>query len=197
MDTYTLLKFAHIIGFIVLGAGLLSMFISEWRAHATHDVNVFAEAARYTLIFRNSLIMPGAITITVSGIYLILYLDLGFFSEPWVVGMWGLFVLEAIEGNTFARMNNRRSLRRARQAVDDGALTPQVRREAHRVPGVFAHFLDLPMFLVMVYCGTVRPESWTEIAIGVVIALLVAGVLAATVPGLYRRSGRGSAPQSG
>ena len=59
MDDYTLLKFAHIIGFILLGAGLLAVFISELRAYRTGDVRIFAEAAWYTAVFYDALTLPG------------------------------------------------------------------------------------------------------------------------------------------
>ena len=47
MDTYLLLKFAHIIGFILLGGGLLAVWVSEFQAYRTNEIGVFAESARY------------------------------------------------------------------------------------------------------------------------------------------------------
>jgi hypothetical protein len=34
MDTYTLLRFLHYIGFIFIGGGLLAVWVSEWPAIA-------------------------------------------------------------------------------------------------------------------------------------------------------------------
>jgi uncharacterized membrane protein len=87
MDYYTLLKFGHIVGFILLGGGLLAVFISELQAYRTTDMKVFAEASRYTAIFYDSLVISGALLVGISGLFLILELGLGFFAEPWVVGM--------------------------------------------------------------------------------------------------------------
>ena len=52
MDYYTLLKFAHIVGFILLGGGLLAVFASEFQAYRTTDMKVFAEASRYRGLLR-------------------------------------------------------------------------------------------------------------------------------------------------
>ncbi len=41
MDYYTLLKFGHIVGFILLGGGLLAVFISELQAYRTTDIKVW------------------------------------------------------------------------------------------------------------------------------------------------------------
>ncbi len=188
MDTYTLLKFTHVIGFLLISGGVFAIFLSEWQSHTTHDVRIFAEAARYNLIFRNSLIAPGSVVVTITGIFLVLELDIRFFDAPWLVGMWGLFAFEFIEANAVARRHNRQTLRCARQALETGALTPELRREAHGPVGIFTHFLDIPMTAMMVWCGVARPEGWTGIAIGVAIAIAVAIALSATVPQLHRRT---------
>ncbi len=188
MDTYTLLKLTHIVGFIMLGSGVFAIFLSEWQTLTTHDVHVFAEAARFNVIFRNCLIAPGSVVLIVSGPLLILELDLGFFEEPWVFGMWALFLMEAVEGNLVARRHNRRTIIWARHALETGALTPEIRRQAHPHVGVFAHVLDLPILAVIVYCGAGRPESWTEVAIAFVIAIAVAAALSATIPRLHLRA---------
>jgi uncharacterized membrane protein len=188
MDTYTLLKFIHIMGFVLIFSGVFAIFLSEWQSHTTHDIRVFAEAARYNLIFRNCLIAPGSIIITITGIFLVLELDIGFFDEPWLVGMWGLFAFEFIEANVVARRHNRQTLKCARRALEAGALTPELRREAHGALGIFTHFLDIPITVVMVWCGVARPDGWTGIAIGVAIAVALAVALSMTVPHLYRRT---------
>ncbi len=100
MDYYTLLRLGHIAGFVLLGGGLLAVFVSEWRAHRTSDLRAFAEAARYTAVFYDSLSVPGAVLLAISGLLLIVELDLGFFDEPWLTGMWALFLFEFVEGNT-------------------------------------------------------------------------------------------------
>ena len=114
MDVYPLLRLLHFIGFIFLGGGLLAVFVSEWRGYRTGEPTVFAEAARYTAIFYDALVLPGAILIWVSGPLLVLQLGLGMFDAPWLVAMWGVFLFEFIEGNTVTRIQFRRTLRLSR-----------------------------------------------------------------------------------
>ncbi len=188
MDTYLLLRFGHFAGMILLGAGLLAVFLSELRAYRTEDPKLFAEAAWYTAIFYDAMAVPGALLLAASGTLLILQLGYGPFEVPWLTAMWMLFLFEFIEGNTVARMQFRRTLRRSREAVAAGAaLTPDLRDEARTPLGQIAHFLDVPLFLVIVWCGVMRPDSWLPIGIAVALAVSVAVVLTMTVPRLARR----------
>lgn len=189
MDTYTLLKFCHIVGFILLGGGLLAVFASEYQAYRTNDMKAFAEAARYTAIFYDSIAVPGAVLVGTSGFFLILELGLGFFEEPWIVGMWGLFLFEFVEGNTVTRIQFRRTLRRSRDALAQGAaLTDDIRDDARSLLNQIVHFLDVPLFTVIVYCGTVRPDSWGHVFTAFAIGVSVAAVLTLLVPRLARRN---------
>jgi uncharacterized membrane protein len=173
MDYYLLLRLVHIIGFISLGGGLLAVFVSELRAYRTADVNGFAEAAWYTATFYDALVAPGAVLVGLSGLFLIFELGIGFLSEPWLVGMWGLFLFEFIEGNTVTRAQFKRTLRRSRQALEAGGLTDQDRHEARTLLGRVTHFLDLPLFLAIVYCGAMRPGDWTHV-LGAIVSAVVA-----------------------
>lgn len=186
MDLYALLKFAHIVGFILLGAGLLAVFLSELRAYRTDDLHAFAEAARYTALFYDALALPGALILALSGLFLVFELGLGFFEEPWLVGMWALFLFEFIEGNTVTRAQFQRTLRKSVQALEQGTLTDDVRDDARTLLGQITHFLDVPLFLVIVYCGAVRPDSWSHLALVTGIALVAAFVLATAITRLAR-----------
>ncbi len=195
MDVYALLRFAHIAGAVSLGGGLLAVFVSEWRADRTEDVHVFAEASRYTALFYDALVVPGALVIAASGLVLIHLLGLGFFEEPWLVGMWGLFVFEAVEGNTVTRVQYRRTLRRSLAALEAGRLTPELKAEARNLLGRFTHFLDIPLFLVIVYCAVVRPQTWPGVLTAIATAVCAAIFLTALVPrlaGSGRRFNRGN-----
>lgn len=190
MDYYTLLKFGHIVGFILLGGGLLAVFVSELQAYRTNDMKAFCEAARYTATFYDSLVISGALLVGISGFFLIRELGLGFFEEPWLVGMWGLFLFEFIEGNTVTRMQFRKSLRRSREALQRGdPLTDNLRDEARSPVNQIVHFLDVPLFTVIVYCGVVRPDSWTHVFIAIGTGLFVAILLNFFVPRLARHQG--------
>jgi hypothetical protein len=67
MDYYLPVRLGHIAGFILLGGGLLAVFVSALRAHATDDAHAFAEAAWYTAIFDDALALPGALLVGLSG----------------------------------------------------------------------------------------------------------------------------------
>ena len=187
MDAYTLLRLGHVIGAILLGGGLLAVFVSELRAYRTVDVRVFAEAAWYTATFYDGLVVPGALLLAGSGLLLVIELGVGFFEEPWLVGMWGLFLFEVVEGNTITRVEFRRTLRRSRAAARTGVLSAQTRDEARSLLGRVTHFLDLPLFLVILWCGVVRPATWGQVAAAIAAALVAAALLTALVPRLARR----------
>ncbi|MCF6199962.1 MAG: DUF2269 domain-containing protein [Hyphomicrobiaceae bacterium] len=189
MELYPFLKLAHIIGFILLGGGLLAVWVSEFQAYRTNEIGVFAESSRYTAIFYDFLVIPGAITVALSGFFLVRNLGLGFFEEPWLMTMWGLFLFEFIEGNTITRFQFQKTLRRSKKALEEGkSLTVDVREEARSLVNRIVHFLDLPMIVVIVYCGTVRPDSWPPILLVISMALIVTALLVYFIPRLARAS---------
>ena len=190
MDIYLLLKFAHFLGFILLGGGLLAVWVSEFQAYRTNEIGVFAESARYTAIFYDFLVIPGAITVATSGFFLVQNLGLGFFDEPWLITMWGLFLFEFIEGNTITRIQFRKTLRRSQKALIDGqALNTEIREDARSLINQVVHFLDIPMTMVIVYCGVMRPDNWTPILTAIAIALTATALLVILVPRLARKNG--------
>jgi uncharacterized membrane protein len=186
VDYYLLLRFGHIVGLILLGGGLLGVFVSELRAYRTSDVHRFAEAAWYTASFYDALVLPGALLVALSGLLLIVELGLGTFTEPWLVGMWGLFLFEFVEGNTITRRQFQRTLRRSRAALERGRLSAPDRADARTTLGRVTHFLDLPLFLVIVYCGALRPDTWAHVLAAIAVALIATMILAAAVPRFAR-----------
>ncbi len=189
MDYYILLKFGHIIGFTLLGGGLLAVWVSEYQGYRTNDLQEFVESSRYTAIFYDFLVIPGALSVGVTGFFLVKELGIGFFEEPWLIGMWGLFVFEFIEGNTLTRIQFRRTLRRSKRASEEeDVLTEEIRDEARSLINQIVHFLDIPILIVIIYCGTVRPDSWTYVLSAIAIALCVTALLVISVPRLARAS---------
>jgi hypothetical protein len=49
----------------------------------------------------------------------------------------------------------------------------------------FTHFLDLPILLVIIMLGALRPETWIAFAVGLGVAVMVATVLTVILPRLY------------
>ena len=161
----------------------------SFRVIPPSDMTVFCEASRYTAIFYDALVVSGALLVGLSGFFLIIELGLGLFTEPWIVGMWGLFLFEFIEGNAVTRIQFRKTLRRSRKALARGGpLTDDVREQSRSLLNQITHFLDIPLFTVIVYCGTVRTDTWTHVLIAIAMGLLAATILTVLVPRLARES---------
>ena len=189
MDLYQLLRFFHFIGFIFLGGGLLAVFVSEWRGYGATRPVVFAEAAFYTAIFYDFVVLPGAFMMLTTGPLLIWKLGLSYFDTPWLTGIWGLFLFEFIEGNTVTRVQFRRTLKVSRSLAENETLTEEIRSRARTFIGRLAHFLDIPLFSAVVYCGVVRPDTWLEVGSAIGIAIVAALMLISVVPRLAERIG--------
>lgn len=186
MDLYPLLRLGHVAGFILLGGGLAAVFLADWRGRRTTDARGFAEAARFTALFYDGLVVPGALLLAASGLGLVFELGLAFLDAPWLVGMWGLFLFEFVEGNTVTRVVYRRTLKQAQDALSNAAPAAFA---SQSLVGRLTHFLDLPLFAVIVYCGVIRPESWADVgmAIGIAVAIAVALTLSAPRPAMGPR----------
>lgn len=185
--TYELLRFAHVVGFGLIAAGLLGVFIADLRSRQLGDLALFAEAIRTIGVFYDGLVVPGALLLLVSGAWLIVefYAGWTFLDVPWLVGMVLLFAIEFVEGNTITRVYFVKLRRLTREAVSAGRATPELERARHERVPTFTHFLDIPLLLVIVSLGVLRPNNWTVFAIGVAAALIVAAALSAVLPKLY------------
>ncbi len=190
MDIYTLLRFLHVIGFIFIGGGLLAIWVSEWRGYSATRPLVFAEAAHYTAILYDFVVLPGALLVAVTGPLLIWKAGFGYFDMPWLTAMWALFLFEFVEGNTVTRLQFRRTLRISRSYAGSTVLTPEMKGEARTLLGRFTHFLDMPLFSVIVYCGVTRTNSWVVVGAAIAIAIVVTLFLAVAVPAVAARAVR-------
>ncbi len=184
MDTYTLLRFLRYIGFIFIGGGLLAVWVSECRGYSAKRPVIFAEAAFYTAILYDFVVVPGALMVLVTGPLMIWQAGLGYFDIPWLTGMWSLFLFEFVEGNTITRVQFRRTLRISRAVAEDAPLTHAIKSHARTFVSRLAHFLDIPIFSVIVYCGVARPDSWQQVGVAIGIAIAAALALMFVVPRL-------------
>lgn len=185
--TYSVLKLIHIVGAILIGAGLLGVWISDLRSRQSRELPQFSEAVRNIAVFYDGLVVPGALLLLASGTWLIVefFGGWGFLNASWLAGMVLLFAFEFIEGNTVTRLYFMRLRRLTKEALAVGEFTTQLEQaRAERVP-TFTHFLDLPILFVIVSLGTLKPDTWTLFAVGVVIAIGVATSLTLLVPRLY------------
>lgn len=185
--TYTLLKFAHVLGAILIGGGLISVWLADLRSRQLRELPQFSEAVRNIAVFYDGVVVPGAVLLLVSGTWLIVeqFGGWNFINIPWLAGMVFLFAFEFIEGNTVTRLYFMRLRRLTKEAIKTGGFTPELERaRAESVP-TFTHFLDLPMLFLIVALGAIKPDSWTMFIVGAVAALLIATALTIYIPKLY------------
>ena len=148
-----------------MAAGLIGVFMCDLRSRQLHDLPLFAEAIRNIAVFYDGLVVPGALLLLGCGTWLTIAYFGGwsFLDTPWLSGMIGLFVFEFIEGNTVTRLYFMRLRRLTRQALDTGIVSPELARaRAEHVP-TFTHFLDLPILLVIIMLGALRPEHGSHL----------------------------------
>lgn len=185
--TYALLKLVHIVGVVLIGAGLIGVWISDVRSRQCRELPQFSEAVRNIAVFYDGLVVPGALLLLASGTWLIVefFGGWGFVKAPWLAGMVVLFAFEFIEGNTVTRRYFMRLRRLTQEALAGGGFTTQLERARSEGVATFTHFLDLPILFVIISLGTLKPSNWTLFVAGVVVAIGAATALTIMVPRLY------------
>ena len=184
---YSLLRYAHLIGLMLMGAGLIGVWISDLRSRKVRDLALFAEAVRNIAVFYDGVVVPGAIMLFLSGTWMTadMWGGWGFVQHPWLAGMIGLFAFEFIEGNTVTRLYFMRLRRLTTEALTQGSVTPELTQARQEQVPTFTHFLDIPMLLLIVSLGAMKPSTWTQFLIGAFSALAVATALTLWIPRLY------------
>jgi uncharacterized membrane protein len=185
--TYDLLKFVHILGAVLMGAGLAGVWMADLRSRQLRELVAFAEAVRNVGLFYDGLVVPGALVLMASGAWLITEFFGGwtFLQIPWLAGMVFLFVAEFVEGNTVTRLYFMRLRRLTGQALPQGRFTPELQRERGKLVPSFTHFLDLPVLTLIIALGALKPGSWTLFFAGAAIAIGLATALTLWIPRLY------------
>jgi hypothetical protein len=184
---YDLLRFAHVLGAVLIGAGLIGVWFSDLRSRQLTELQTFAEAVRNIAVFYDGVVVPGALLLLVSGAWMTARFHGGwaFVHTPWLAGMAGLFAFEFIEGNTITRLYFLRLGRVTQQALAEGRITPALAAARKEMVPAFTHFLDLPMLFVIIALGVIKPATWTLFAAGSLAAVLVAALLTLWIPRLY------------
>lgn len=189
--TYAVLKLAHIIGAILIGAGLIGVWLCDMRSRQSRELVRFAEAVRNIAVFYDGVVVPGALVLLASGTWMIVefFGGWGFVGVPWLAGMVSLFAFEFVEGNTVTRLYFMRLRRLTQESLSVGSFTPQLEKaRAENVP-TFTHFLDLPLLFLIVSLGALKPETWMLFIVGSLVALAAATALTIVIPLLYPWSG--------
>lgn len=185
--TYPLLKFAHLLGLTLMGAGLIGVWYADLRSRQVRDLPLLAEAIRTIAVLYDGLVVPGALLLLGSGIWLIVtvYGGWAFLGMPWLAGMVALFAFEFIEGNTVTRLYFLRLRRLSQEALALGAMTPALAAARREHVPTFTHFLDIPILFVIVALGAARPTTWMLFVVATGLAVVAAAVLTIVVPRLY------------
>jgi uncharacterized membrane protein len=126
--TYLVLRFIHLLGLTLIGAGLIGVWITDLRSRQVGDLALFAEAVRTMAVLYDGLVVPGAVVLLGSGLWMTAIAP-GFeaaLDVPWLVGMMALFAFEFVEGNTVTRRYIRRLLRLSGAALARGAMSPEL-----------------------------------------------------------------------
>jgi hypothetical protein len=185
--TYAILRFVHLLGLTIMGAGLIGVWYADLRSRQVRDLPVFAEHVRQVAVFYDGLVVPGALLLLGSGTWLIVtvYGGWAFLGMPWLAGMVALFAFEFIEGNTITQLYFMRLRRLTRTALEQSATTPDLEKARQEHLPTFTHFLDLPLLFVIVALGAMRPNTWTLFGVGLALAVVAATVLTLVIPRLY------------
>jgi uncharacterized membrane protein len=185
--TYLVLRYVHLLGVILMGAGLIGIWYADLRSRQIRDLGLFAEAIRQIAVFYDGLVVPGALLLLGSGAWLTatVYGGWAFLGMPWLAGMIALFAFEFIEGNTVTRRYFMRLRRLTKMALERGSVTPELMRARREYVPTWTHFLDLPILFVIVALGAMRPNTWMLFLAGTTVAVLVATVLTLVIPRLY------------
>jgi uncharacterized membrane protein len=184
---YSLLKFFHIIGAVLLGGGLIGVWMADLRSRQLRELKPFSEAVRNIAVFYDGVVVPGALLLLISGTWMIarFYGGWSFLRIPWLAGMVGLFAFEFIEGNTITRLYFMRLRRLTRSALDEGGVTPELERARGELVPTFTHFLDLPLLFLIIALGATQPTTWTLFLAGSFAAVALATLLTLIIPRLY------------
>ncbi|MGE0274507.1 MAG: DUF2269 family protein [Nitrospiraceae bacterium] len=185
--SYSILRFVHLLGLVLIGAGLIGVWYADLRSRQAQSLPLFAETVRQIAVLYDGLVVPGAVLLLGSGVWLIITMYGGwtFLTIPWLAGMVALFAFEFIEGNTITRLYFMRLRRLTQAALTLGTVTAELEQARGKHLPTFTHFLDLPLLFVIVALGAMRPNTWYLFGIGVVLSLIAAAVLTLTIPRLY------------
>jgi uncharacterized membrane protein len=185
--SYSILRFLHLIGMMLIGAGLIGVWYEDLRSRQMRDLLLFAEAVRQIAVFYDGMVVPGAILLLGSGSWMIMtiYGGWAFLGLPWLAGMVILFAFEFIEGNSITRLYFMRLRRATAVAAKQGATTLELQELRQEHLPTFTHFLDLPILFVIIALGVIRPNTWTLFWIGTILAVVLASTFTLIIPRMY------------
>lgn len=184
---YAILKYFHVIGAVLMAAGLIGVWLADLRSRQHRDLIRFSESVRYIAIFYDGVVVPGALILLASGTWFTIqyYGGWDFIQVPWLAGMIGLFLFEFIEGNTITRLYFMKLRRITQRALDEGKISSELENERAKLTPTFTHYLDIPMVFLIIALGVLKPTTWAVFFYGGAIAIAVATIFTIVVPRMY------------
>lgn len=184
---YVILKYLHILGAVLMGAGLIGVWLADLRSRQHRDLVRFSEAVRYIAVFYDGVVVPGALILLFSGTWFTAkyYGGWDFVQTPWLAGMIALFAFEFIEGNTVTRLYFMKLRRLTDESLRQGEVKAELEAErGKRIPS-FTHYLDLPMLFLIIALGAIKPNTWEMFFYGSAIAIVLASFFTVLIPRIY------------
>jgi len=184
---YSILKYIHILGSVLMGAGLVGVWLADLRSRQHRDLIRFSEAVRYISVFYDGVVVPGALILLFSGTWFTVQYFGGwaFMEIPWLTGMIVLFAFEFIEGNTITRLYFMKLRRITNDALNKGEITEELEKERGKLVPSFTHYLDLPMLFLIIALGAIKPTTWEMFIYGSVMAIGLATFFTILIPRIY------------
>ena len=184
---YSILKYLHIIGAVLMGAGLVGVWLADLRSRQHRDLIRFSESIRYIAVFYDGVVVPGALILLFSGTWFTVkyYGGWQFIQTPWLAGMIFLVAFEFIEGNTITRLYFMKLRRLTQDALNQGEVTQALEEERAKILPSFTHYLDLPMLFLIIALGAIKPSTWELFIYGSIIAIVFATLFTVVIPKLY------------
>ena len=184
---YLILKYLHVLGAVLMGAGLVGVWLSDLRSRQHRDLIRFSEAIRNIAVFYDGVVVPGALILLFSGTWFTVKYFGGwdFLKMPWLTGMIALFAFEFIEGNTITRLYFMKLRRMTKEALEIGEITPELEKERSKLVPSFTHYLDLPMLFLIIALGVIKPTTWSMFLAGSLIAIGLASFFTILIPRIY------------
>ena len=184
---YLILKYLHVLGAVLMGAGLIGVWLADLRSRQHRDLIRFSEAVRYIAVFYDGVVVPGALILLFSGTWFTVKYFGGwdFINTPWLTGMIALFAFEFIEGNTVTRLYFMKLRRITDDALSAGKITPELEKERGKLLPSFTHYLDIPMLFLIIALGVIKPTTWDMFFYGSIVAIGLASFFTVFIPRLY------------
>ncbi len=184
---YLILKYAHVLGAVLMGAGLIGVWLADLRSRQHRELIRFSEAVRYIAVFYDGIVVPGALILLTSGVWFtVKYYDgWEFVKTPWLAGMIFLFAFEFIEGNTVTRLYFMKLRKLTQEALNQNQITEELEAERGKLIPSFTHYLDLPMLFLIIALGVIKPQTWEVFIYGSIVAIALATLFTIVIPRIY------------